>query len=172
MCCCSIAKSCPTLCDPMNCSTPGFPIIHYLPEFAETHVHWISDAIQLSHPLLPSSPPALSLSQHQGLFQWIRSSHQGGKVSELPVLVSVLPVNIQNWFLLGLTGLISLLSEGLSRIFSSTTVWKYSFFGAQTSLWSNSHIRMWLLKKIVTFNIWTFVSKVMPGFLIWFLAWS
>ena len=63
-CCCSGAKSCPTLCDPMNCSTPGFPVLHYLPEFAETHVHLVGDAIQPSHPLSPLSPPALNLFQH------------------------------------------------------------------------------------------------------------
>ena len=70
ICCCSSgAKSCSTLCDPMNCSTPGFPVLYYLPEFAQTHVHLVGDAIQPSHPLLPLSPPALNLSQHQGLFQ-------------------------------------------------------------------------------------------------------
>ena len=68
--CCSIAKSCPTLCDPMDCSTPSFPVLHYLLEFAQTHVHWVSDAILSSHFLLPASPPTLTLSQHQGLFQW------------------------------------------------------------------------------------------------------
>ena len=68
-CCCSVTKSCLTLCDPMNCSIPGLPVLHYLPEFAQTHVHWVSDAIQLSHPLSPPSSFALSLSQHQGLFQ-------------------------------------------------------------------------------------------------------
>ena len=67
-CCCSVAKLCLTLCNLMNCSMPGFPIIHYLPEFAQTHVHWISDAIQSSHPLSPPFPLALNLSQHQGLF--------------------------------------------------------------------------------------------------------
>ena len=60
----------------MNCRTPGFPILHYLPEFAQTHVHWVSNAIQPSYPLSPSSPPALNLYQHQGLFQWIGSLHQ------------------------------------------------------------------------------------------------
>ena len=69
-CCCSVAKSCPTLCDPMDCSTPSFPVLHYLLEFAQTHVHWVSDAILSSHFLLPASPPTLTLSQHQGLFQW------------------------------------------------------------------------------------------------------
>ena len=64
-CCCLVTKPCPTLCNPMACSTPGFPVLHHLPEFAQTHVHWVSDAIQASHPLLPPYPLALSLSQHQ-----------------------------------------------------------------------------------------------------------
>ena len=67
--CCSVAKSHLTLCDPMDCSTPGLPVLHPLPEFAKTHIHQVGDAIQSSHPLSPSSPPALNLSQHQGLFQ-------------------------------------------------------------------------------------------------------
>ena len=73
---CSVAKSCPTLCDPVDCSMPGYPVLHYLPEFAQTHVHWVADATQPSHPLSPSFPPALNLSQHQGLFQWVGSLHQ------------------------------------------------------------------------------------------------
>ena len=81
--CCSIAKSCPTLCDPMDCSMPGFPIPHHLPEFAQVHVHWIGDAIQLSHPLSHSSPSAFNLSQHQGLFQWVGCSRQVAKILEL-----------------------------------------------------------------------------------------
>ena len=72
--CCSVAKSCLTLCDPMDCSTPGFPVLHYLPEFVQTHVHQVGDAIQPSHPLSSPSPFAFNLSQHQGLFQWIFSS--------------------------------------------------------------------------------------------------
>ena len=68
------------LCNPMNYSTLGFPVLHYLPEFAQTHVHWVSDAIQTSHPLLPPSLPALNLSQHQGLFQWVGSLCQVAKV--------------------------------------------------------------------------------------------
>ena len=82
-CCFSVAQSCPTLCDPMNCSTPGFLVLHCLPEFAETHVHWVSDAIQPSHPLSSPSPPAFSLSQPPGLFQWVSSSHQVAKVLDL-----------------------------------------------------------------------------------------
>ena len=69
-------------CDPMACSTPGFPVLHYLLELAQTHVHWVSDPIQLSHPLLSPSPPAFSLSQGQGLFQWVGSLHQVVKVLE------------------------------------------------------------------------------------------
>ena len=82
-CCCSVAQSCPTLWDPINCCTPGFPVLHYLLEFAKTHVHWVNDAIQPSHPLSSPSPPAFNLSQHQGLFQWAGSSHQVAKVLEL-----------------------------------------------------------------------------------------
>ena len=68
-CCCSVAQWCLTLCDPMDCSTPGFPVLHHLPELAQTHVHQVGDAIQSSHTPSSPSPPAFSLSQHQGLFQ-------------------------------------------------------------------------------------------------------
>ena len=78
----SVAQSCPTLCDPMNRSTPGLPVHHQHLEFTQTHVHWVSDAIQPSHPLSSPSPPALNLSQHQVLFQWVSSSHQVAKVLE------------------------------------------------------------------------------------------
>ena len=71
-----VTQSCPTLCDPMNCSTPGLPVYHQLPEFTQTHVHWVSDAIQLSHSLLSPSPPAPNPSQHQRLFQWVNSSQK------------------------------------------------------------------------------------------------
>ena len=80
--CCSVAKSPASLYDPMDCSTPGFPVLHYLPEFSQTHVYWVGDAVQTSHPLLPSSL-TLNLSQHQGLFQWVGSLHQVAKVLEL-----------------------------------------------------------------------------------------
>ena len=78
--CCSIVQLCPTLWDPVDCSMPGFPI---LPEFAQTHVHWVSEAIQPSHPLSPPSPSVVNLPQHQGLFQWVGSSHQVAEVGEL-----------------------------------------------------------------------------------------
>ena len=76
----SVAQSCPTLCNPMNRSTPGLPVHHQLPEFTQTHVHRVSDAIQPSHPLSSPSPPAPNPSQHQSLFQWVNSSHEGAKV--------------------------------------------------------------------------------------------
>ena len=78
----SVTQLCPTLCDPMNRSMPGFPVHHQLPESTQTHVHWVSDAIQPSHPLLSPSPPAFNLSQHQGLLKWISSPHQVAKVLE------------------------------------------------------------------------------------------
>ena len=81
-CCSSVAKSCPTLCNPMDCSTPDSLVLHYFPEFAQTHVHWVGDPIQPSHPLLSPSPPAFNLSQHQGLFQRVGSSYQVAKVLE------------------------------------------------------------------------------------------
>ena len=78
----SVTQSCPTLFDPMDCSRPGLPVHHQLPELTQIHVHWVSDAIQPSHPLSSPSPPAFNLSQHQGLFQWVSSSHQVAKVLE------------------------------------------------------------------------------------------
>ena len=78
----SVTQSCPTLCDPMNSSTPGLPVQHQLPELTQTHVHWVSDAIQPSHPLSFPSPPAPNPFQHQSLFQWVNSSHEVAKVLE------------------------------------------------------------------------------------------
>ena len=114
--CCSVTQLCLTLCDPMDCSTPGFPVLHYLSEFAQTHVHWVSDAIQPSHPLLPPYTPALTLSQHQSLFQWTGSSNQVAKVVEL---------QLQHQSVQWISGLISFRiawSKGLSRVFSSSTI--------------------------------------------------
>ena len=78
----SVAQSCLTLCDPMNCSMPGLPVHHHLPEFTQTHVHRVGNAIQPSHPLSSPSPPAPNPSQHQSLFQWVNSSHEVAKVLE------------------------------------------------------------------------------------------
>ena len=121
--CCSVQFSCSvvSLCSPMDWSTPGLPVRHQLLEFTQTHVFWVRDAIQPSCPLPSLSPPAFNLSQHQGLFKWVSSLHQVAKVLECQLQ---LPVNIQDWFPLGLTGLITFQSKGLSRVFSNTTVQK------------------------------------------------
>ena len=124
----SVAQSCLTLCNPMDCSTPGLPVHHQLPKLAQTHVHQVSDAIQPSHPLLSSSSPAFTLSQPQGLFQWV-SCLQTPKYWSFSFSIS--PFSEYSGQLpLGLTGLISLQSKGLSRVFSNTTVQKHQFFGA------------------------------------------
>ena len=208
----------------MDCSTRGLPVHHQLPEFTQTHVHWVGDAIQTSHPLSSLSPPTFNLSEHQGLFKWVPftdmlifcccfvqllspvwhfvtpwtaachtslsftiswsflklmsielvmpSSHLilchplllllvfpsirvFSKESALRIKwphigasasASVLLMNIQGWFPLGWTGLISQ-SKGLSRVFSNATVQKHQFFDTKPFLWSHSHIHTWLLKK-------------------------
>ena len=130
-------KSYLILCCPKGCSMSGFPVLHHLLDFALTHIHWVGDTIQPSNLLSPPSPPALNLSQHQGLFQWVSSS-PGSQTIGASASVSVLPMNIQDWFPLGLTGLL-LQSKGLSIVFSSITVQKQQFFSAQPSLGSKSH---------------------------------
>ena len=108
----SVAQSCPTLCDPMNRSTPGLPVHHHLPKFTQTHVHQVSNAIQPSHPLSSPFPPAPNPSQYQSLFQWVNSSHEVAKVStRVSALASVLPKNTQGWSPLEWTGWISLQSK-------------------------------------------------------------
>ena len=143
----SVTQSYPTLCDPMNHSMPGLPIHHQLPESTQTHVHWVSDAIQPSCPLSSPSPPALNLSQHQGLFKWVSSSHQVATVLEFQLQHQSFQWNTQDWFPLGRTGWISLQSKGLSRVFFNTTVQKHQFFGSQPSSQSNSHIHTWPQEK-------------------------
>ena len=130
----SVTRSRPTLCDPMDCSTPGFPVHHQLLELTQTHVYQVSDAIQPSHPLSSPSPPAFNLSQHQGLFQWSLFFTSGGQSIGVSTSASVLPMNIQERFPLGFSGWISLHSKGLSRVFSNTTLQNHQFFGAQLSL--------------------------------------
>ena len=131
-CCCLVAKSCLTLCNLMDYSMPSFPVPHHLLEFAQTHVHWIGDAIQTTHPflLLPSIFPSIRVFSMSWLFT------SGGQ--SIGTSTSVLPMNIQGWFPLGLIDLISLLSKGLWRVFSSTKIQKHQFFGAQPSLEYNS----------------------------------
>ena len=160
-CCGSVTWSCSTLCNPMDCSRPGFPVLHYLPELAQTHVHWVSDAIQPSHPLPPSSPFAFNLSQYLGLISSEMAVHiRWPKYWSFSFSISP-PNKYSGLISFGLTGLISLLSKGLSRVFFRTTVWKHWFFGAQPSLCSNSHIHTGLLEKNIALTIQTFVDKVM-----------
>ena len=144
--CCLVTQPCPTLCNPMNRSTPGLPLHHQLPEFTQIHVHRVSDAIQPSHPLSSPSPPAPNPSQHQSfpMSQFFTWSGQSIGVS---ALASVLPKNTQGSSPLEWTGWISLQSKGLYRVFSNITVQKHQFFGTQLSLQSNSQIHTWPLEK-------------------------
>ena len=142
-CCCSVTKSCPALCNTMDCSTPGFPVLHYLWELAQIHVQWVDDAIYPSHPLLLSSPlpsvfPRIRVFSNESALHIRWPKYWSFSFSISPV---------KDWLPLGLTGLISLLSKGLSRVFSSITIQKHQFFNTQTSLWSNSHIHTWLVEK-------------------------
>ena len=126
-----------------DCCMPDFSVPHYIPGLVQTRVHWVGDAVQPSYPLL-SSPPAVNIYQHQGVFmsqlciRWQKYWSFNFSI--------VLAVNMKSWFPLGLTGLI-LLSRGLSRVLASTTVQRHQFFSAQLSLWSKSHIHAWLLER-------------------------
>ena len=130
----SFTESYLTLCDPMNHSTPGLSVHHQLPESTQTYVHWISDAIQPSHPLLSPSLLAFNLSQNQGLFKWVSSLCQVDKVLQFQLQHQSFQWTTQDWSPLGWTGWISLQSKGLSRVFSNTTVQKHQFFSIQLSL--------------------------------------
>ena len=152
----SVTWSCPTLCNPMNNSTPGFPVYHQLLELAQTHIHWVGDAIQPSHPLISSSHPSNPLSlpsplpsilPASGSFPMSHFSASDGQTIGASAWASVLTMYIQDWSPLEWTGWISLQSKGLSRVFSNTTVQKHQFFSTQLSLQSNSHIHTWLLEK-------------------------
>ena len=134
----SVAQSCPTLGDPMYCSTPGLPVHHQLPELTQTHVHLVGDAIQASHPLSSPSPPAPNPSQHQGLFQWVNSSHEVAKVlefqlqhhssKEIPGLISFR----MDWLdLLAVQGTLkSLLQQHSSK---ASILWRSAFLTVQLS---------------------------------------
>ena len=140
----SVAQSCPTLCDPMDCSLPDLPVHHQLLELAQTPVHWIGDAIQPSHPVIPFSSHLQSFPA-SGSFPMSHFFASGGQSIGVSASASVLPM--KDWSPLGWTGWISLQSQGLSRVLSNTTVQKHQFSSAQLSVWSNSHIPTWLLEK-------------------------
>ena len=143
----SVAQSRPTLCDPMDCSTPGFLVRRQLLELAQTHVHWAGAAVQPSHPLLSPSPPACHLSQHQGLssesalhIRWPNYWSFGFSISPSNEYSGLVSFRI-DWFdCLAVQGT-------LKRIFSSTIIQKQQFFNTQPSLWYNSHTCAWLLEK-------------------------
>ena len=137
-------QSCQTLCNLMEHSTPAFHVLRY--PWVCSNSCWLS---QRCHPTISFSIVSLCPQSFSawGSFPMSQFFASGGQSIGASASASVLPMSIQGWFLLGLTGLISLLSKGLSRVFFSTTVWKHQFFGAQPSLWSNSHICTWLLEK-------------------------
>ena len=144
-CCCSVAHLGPTLCDRMDC-TPGFPVLYYLLELAQTHVKWV--VIPFNHQilcrpllLLPSIFPSIRAFSNEKVLHIRWPKYWSFSFSIGPSM------SIQGWFPLGLTGLIFLLSKGLSRVFSTTTVWRHRFFSAQPFLLSSSHIRTWVLEK-------------------------
>ena len=123
----------------MDCSTPGFPVHHHLPELAQTYVHWVSDAIQPSCPLSFPSPPAFILSHHQGLSNELALHIRWPNYWNFTFSIS--PSNEYSGLIsFRIDALTSLQSRGLSRVFSSTTTQKHQFFGVQLSLWSSSHM--------------------------------
>ena len=141
----SVAQLCPTLCDPMNRSTPGLPVHHKLPEFTQTHVHQVNDT-GISSSVVPfsSCPHSLPASESfpvSQLFTW------GGQSIGVSASASFPPKKSQGWSPSEWNGWISLQSKGLSRVFSNTTVQKHQFFGTQPSSQSNSHIHTWVLEK-------------------------
>ena len=143
----SVTQSCPTLCDPMNRSMPAFPVHHQFREFTQTHVHWVSDAIQPSHPLSSPSPPAPNPSQASESSPISQFFASGGQSTGVSALASFFPKKSQGWSPSEWIGCISLQFKGLSRVFSNTTVQKHQFFGTQPSSQSNSHIHTWPLEK-------------------------
>ena len=143
----SVAQSCLTLCDPMDCSTPGLPVHYQHTKSTQTHVHWVL----WYHPTISSSviPFASHLQSFPASGSFQMSQLFASRVQSIGVsaLASVLPMNIQEWFPLGWTSWVSLQSKGLSRVFSNTTVQKHQLSCAYLSLYSNSHIHTWLLEK-------------------------
>ena len=144
----SVAQSCTTLWDPMNCSTPGFPVQHQFPEFTQTQVRQVGDAIQPSHPLSSPSPPAPNPSQHQSLFQWVNSSHEVAKTKYWSFSFSIGPSKEHPGLISFRMDWLDLLTlQGTLKGLPHSTVQKHQLFGAQPSSQSNSHIHTWPLEK-------------------------
>ena len=156
----SVAQSCPTLCNPMDCSIPGLPVHHQLPKLAQTHVHWVVDAIQPSQPLSSPFPPAFNLSHHQGLFKWVCSSHQVAKVLEFQLSIS--PSNEYS-------GLISLRIHWLDLLVVQRTLKsllqhnssKASILQCPAFLIAQLSHPYMTTGKNIALTKWTFVGKVM-----------
>ena len=129
----SVTQQCPTLCHTMNPGTPGLPVHQQLLESTQARVHWVGDAIQPSHPVVSFSS-CLQCFLASGSYQMSQFFASGGQSIGVSASASVLPMNIQDWFPLGWTGLIFLQSQGLSRVFSNIKVQKHQFFSAQLSL--------------------------------------
>ena len=130
----SVAQSYLTLCNPLDCSMPGFPVHHWLTELTQTHVHWVGDAIQPPYPLVITFSSCLQSFPASGSFPISQFLASGGQKIGVSASASVLPMNVQDWFPLGWTDWITLQSKRLSRVFSNTTVQKYLFFGSQIAL--------------------------------------
>ena len=147
----------------MDWSTPGLHVLPHLPELAQIHVHWVSDAIQPFCPLSSTSPLAFYLSQHQSLSQWDSFSHQMDfSFIDLDFSFSISPCNEYSGLIsLGLTGLISWQFKGLTSVFSNSAAQKHRFFDTQPSLWSKWYIYTYTTGKTIALIIWTFVSKIM-----------
>ena len=142
----------------MDCSTTGFPVHHQLLELVQARVHRVGDVIQPSHLLSSPSPPAFNLSQHQGLFQWFRPASDGQSIGA-SASASVLPMNIQDWFSLGLTGLISLNSKRLPRVFYNTTVQKHQFF----NWWTHRPTIKSYLHHSLSMQLWAIIVPFKKG---------
>ena len=161
-CCCSVVQLCLTLCKPLDCSIPGFPVLHYFPEFAHINVHWVNDAIQPSGPLSLPPPPSLNLFPASGSFpmSWLFASH-GQSVG---ASASVLSMNIQGWFLSGLTPRFDLLAvQGTlkslqHRSSKASILWLSALFMVHLS-----HPYL-VNEKTIALTTWTTVSKVMSAF--------
>ena len=154
----SVIQLCQTLCDPIDCSTSGLPVHHQLPEFTQTHVHWVGDATRPSHPLSPLSPLALNLSQHQGLFKWVSSSHQVAKYWSFSFNIS--PSNEHSglisfrmdWLdLFAVQGTLKNLVQHHSS--KASILWRSAFFIVQLS---HPHMST---RKTIALTRWTFLAK-------------
>ena len=144
----SVAQPCPTLCDPMNRSTPGLPVHHHLPEFTQTHVHRVGDAIQPSHPLSSPSPPAPNPSQHQSLFQWVNSLHEVAKVLESAYTIYPALSN---------------------RVIGYSFTQSFKFLVEKKKIWQLHNIitSAWLSKSLVSFKSFFFKKCLLPECCIW-----